>query len=341
MSGAAPEVLVLGAGAIGLYLGGRLAASGVQVHFVGRPRVVEALRHRGLSCVGLDGQIKRLEPTKLRLSTEVPPGIDPALCLLTVKGPHTEAAAGQLAAALPAGNVVLSMQNGVDNLARLQRGAPRLAALAGMVPFNVVQISECEVRQTTDGHLAAQQHPLTQAWKPRFEEAGLSLRLYEDMRAVQWAKLILNLNNPVNALSGLPLREQLLNRGFRQVLADLQGEALRVIDAAGLPLARVTPLPTAWIPRLLRLPTPLFRLLASAMLRIRPDARSSMYDDRQAGRPTEIHDLCGAVVRLAQHHGQSAPLNQSMLRLIEQTAQQSFLTAEQLQAALHESGSPG
>lgn len=329
----APEVLVLGAGAIGLYLGGRLAASGVSVHFVGRPRVIEAIKRDGLTCVDLRDQSHHVAPARLGLHTEVPQGIAPSLTLLAVKGPHTEAAAGQLAASLAPGSVVVSMQNGVDNLTRLQRGAPRLTSLAGMVPFNVLQ-NGAEVRQTTEGELAAQRHPVTTEWQAYFADAGLPLRLHEDMRAVQWAKLILNLNNPINALSGLPLRQQLLDRGYRRVLADLQTEALSVIGKSGIPTVRVTPLPTAWIPRLLRLPTPLFRLIASAMLRIRADARSSMYDDRSAGRPTEIHDLCGAVVRLAEQHGMSAPHNQAMVRLIEQTPRSEFLTPNELASAL-------
>ena len=331
----AAEALVLGAGAIGLYLGGRLAASGVRVHFVGRPRVIDALSENGLSCIDLQGNRHHVPPDALGLSTEVPSGISPALTLLTVKGPQTSSAARQLAGALTAGSVVLSMQNGVDNLRRLQEAAPRINTLAGMVPFNVVQPAPAEVKQTSDGRLAAQRHPVTREWQARFAEAGLALSLHADMRSVQWAKLILNLNNPVNALSGLPLRQQLLDARYRRLLAELQREALAVIQRAKIPLARVTPLPTAWIPKLLRLPTPLFRLLASAMLRINADARSSMYDDRRAGRTTEIGDLCGAVVRLAQQHGQSAPLNQAMLRLIETTPQDEYLDADQLAAALN------
>ena len=56
--------------------------------------------------------------------------------------------------------------------------------------------------------------------------AGLATRLETDMPCVQWGKLLLNLNNPVNALSGLPLRQQLLDRDCRRVLATLQAEAL-------------------------------------------------------------------------------------------------------------------
>ena len=106
------------------------------------------------------------------------------------------------------------------------------------------------------------------------KNGALELQLRDDMPAVQWGKLLLNLNNPINALSGLPLREQLLDRGYRSLLAPMQQEALNALRHAGIHPARVTPLPAAWLPHLLRLPTPLFRFLAARMLRIAPQARS-------------------------------------------------------------------
>ena len=69
---------------------------------------------------------------------------------------------------------------------------------------------------------------------------------------VQWGKLLLNLNNPVNALSGLPLRDELLQRGYRRVLAALQQEALDLLDAAHRPVAQLTPLPPRRLLMLLR-----------------------------------------------------------------------------------------
>jgi 2-dehydropantoate 2-reductase len=160
------------------------------------------------------------------------------------------------------------------------------------------------------------------------------LDLHDDMRAVAWGKLLLNLNNPVNALAGVPLREELLDRGYRRVLADLMEEGLAVLVAAGVRPARLTPVPPAWLPSLLRLPTPIFRRLASRMLTIQPEARSSMYDDRLAGRATEIGDLCGAVVRLAEQQGQSAPRNRRMVELIESAPAGRWYGAAELRALL-------
>ena len=68
--------------------------------------------------------------------------------------------------------------------------------------------------------------------------------------------------------------------------------------------------------QVLRLPTPLFRLLAFRALRMDAHARSSMAEDVAAGRPTEINELCGEVVRLAQSLGAQAPLNARMVEAI-------------------------
>jgi 2-dehydropantoate 2-reductase len=136
------------------------------------------------------------------------------------------------------------------------------------------------------------------------------------MRAVQWGKLLLNLNNPVNALSELPLQAQLRNRDYRRVLADLQSEALGVMARAGITPAQVTPVAPRALPHLLRLPNWIFTRVAARMLRMDAQARSSMADDLRQGRVTEIDDLCGAVVRLARANGLAAPLNEAMCQLI-------------------------
>jgi 2-dehydropantoate 2-reductase len=245
---------------------------------------------------------------------ELPP---PGLVLLCVKSAHTAAAMAQLAAVLPAGTPVLSLQNGVDNAAQAQATAPALRVLAGMVPFNVAQTGPADWHRGSSGALAAQDDPLLQPWLPAFARAGLPLQLHRDMPAVQWAKLLLNLNNPVNALSGLPLRAQLLDADWRACTAALMAEALAVLQRAGIRPARLTPLPPGWIAPLMRLPTPLFRLLAARMLRIDAQARSSMADDLAQGRRTEIDALCGAVLRLARQHGQDAPRQRLMLELLE------------------------
>jgi 2-dehydropantoate 2-reductase len=316
-AGAPGPVLVMGAGAIGCFLGGCLQAAGSAVTFVGRPRVLDELRRHGLRLTDLDGGDRRLSPDRLVLTESIPTGIRPALVLLCVKSSATADAARTLAGGVPAGSVVVSMQNGASNAEVARLAAPALRVLAGMVPFNVARLAPGHFHRGTSGALAAADDPQLRRWVGAFAAAGLTLELHPDLRAIQWAKLLLNLNNPVNALSGLPLRRQLLDRDFRVCLAALQQEGLAALRAAGIELARLTPLPPGWIPSLLRLPTPLFRLLAARMLRIDADARSSMADDFALGRETEIDALSGEVVRLARSHGSAAPVNGRIVDLIQ------------------------
>jgi len=315
----------MGAGSIGCYLGGLLAAADWEVDFVGRPRVLQALDERGLALSGLSQASLYVPAAALRphLHQQLPAGLRPDLTLLCVKSGATAEAAALLQAALPAGSLVLSMQNGVGNTALAQALAPTLDWRAGMVPFNVAELSPGHFHKGTLGSLCVQGHPdeaALQALQNTWRAQGLNLQLLPTasaMQAVQWGKLLLNLNNPVNALSGLPLRAELLQRGYRRCFAALQEEALDLLAAAGISPAQMTPLPPRRLLQVLRLPSPLFRLVAARMLKIDAQARSSMADDLSLGRLTEIDALCGEVVRLAQTLGLSAPLNSRMVALVK------------------------
>lgn len=314
MTGTVPgPVLVVGAGLVGGYLGGRLQAAGVAVDFVGRPSMLGAWAAQGLRLTDLAGGDRRVPAAELRLHTALPPDARPALVLLCVKRPALLESLRQLAQVLPTDTPVLCCQNGLFPLDQATAVAPRLQLLPGMVGFNVMQRAPGHLHQGTDGRLAAQASASLRPWQAVFGRAGLPLDLHADMRPVQWGKLLLNLNNPVNALSGLPLRAQLLDAAQRRRYADLVAEALGLLRRAGTQPQRMTPLRWETFLRVLRLPTPLFRLVAARMLRIDAHARSSMAEDLAAGRPTEIEDLCGEVVRLAQALGAEAPRNAQMV----------------------------
>lgn len=309
-------VLVMGAGAIGCFLGGSLQRAGWPVLYVGRPRVLDELATHGLRLSDLDGRDARIPAAELQLASSIPTGLRPRLTLLCVKTGGTVAAAQALQSALPAGSPVLSMQNGLGNAERAQEAAPALRLRAGMVPFNVAALAPGHYHRGSAGALAAARDDALPPLVEAFASQGLTLQLHADLRPLQWGKLLLNLNNPVNALSGRPLKAQLLERGYRRCLAALQDEALGLLRAAGLAPAKVAAVAPARLPALLRLPSPLFRLLATRMLRIDAKARSSMADDLALGRATEIDALCGEVVRLAHQLGRRAPLNQRMCELV-------------------------
>ena len=288
------------------------------MQLVGRPRLAAELDRHGLHLTDFHGADLRVDRAGLRFATTPDAAADADLVLVTVKSAGTAEAGRELAGVLKPDAVVLSFQNGIGNAAVLRRALPRHTVLDGMVPFNVLNRGCGAFHQGSEGQLAAADHPALRAWQPLFDLAGLPLQLHADMLAVQWAKLLLNLNNPVNALSNRPLKEQLSQRAYRRCVALAQREALALLDAAGIKPARLTPLPPHWIPFMLGLPDAVFRLAANKMLEIDPLARSSMWEDLQAGRTTEVNWINGEVLRLAESLGRQAPLNAKLLALIRQ-----------------------
>lgn len=314
-------ICIYGAGSVGCYIGGRLAASGAMVSFIARPRVRDELLSEGLRLSDYLGADLRVAAADIRCHTSADAARDADLVLVTVKSAASAEVARELAGVLKPDAIVLSLQNGLDNADTLQRGLPAHRVLAGMVPFNVVHHGHGHFHQGSEGVLDAARHPGLAVFLPQFERAGLPLMLRDDMTAVLWSKLLLNLNNPINALSGIPLKAELSQRAYRRCLALAQREALALISAAGLPLVRLTPLPPGWIPRLMDVPDFLFRRLASRMLQIDPLARSSMWEDLEAGRRTEIDWINGEVIRLAGRLGRHAPVNACLVALIRAAEQ--------------------
>ena len=95
-------------------------------------------------------------------------------------------------------------------------------------------------------------------------------------------------------------------------------EGLQVIRAEGIRPVSSTPIPAGWTPHLLRLPDAVFAALLGSTMRIDADARSSMWEDLQRGRRTEIDYLQGAIIAIAERRGIQVPLSRRVVTLIKQ-----------------------
>jgi 2-dehydropantoate 2-reductase len=328
------HVAIVGAGTIGCYFGGRLSGY-ARVTMIGRPRMAEAISKAGLSVSDLTGFTRHVDANAVAFRTDVSFVAEADLVLVTVKSGATVAVARELATALSRRLVIVSLQNGLHNAEILSQHLPSHTVLAGMVPFNVVHRAPASFHQGSSGELMVQADVRLSSFSGIFEAAGLALKQRNDMPAVQRAKLLLNLNNAINALSGLPLREELARREWRQCLALAQREALRIFRVAEVRLAQLTPIPPNWMPTVLSLPDRWFRLFASRTLAIDPLARSSTWEDLKAGRRTEVDAIQGEVMALAAAHGLAAPVNARLLELIRGAEQQrSTMTGAALLAEL-------
>jgi 2-dehydropantoate 2-reductase len=315
------RIVVAGAGSIGCYLGGCLALAGRDVTLLLRPALAEIVARHGLRISDLDGGDRLLPSTAVKLATDPAAAFTGAdIILVTVKSGDTEAMARLIAGHAPAGATVVSFQNGIGNvdvlLARLG-GMGRI--VPGMVPFNVVQTHGDEAparfhRATSGTILIGRGQP---GLRRTLDVTGAAVAEHADMTGVMWGKLLVNLNNALNALSGLPLARQLADRRWRRLLARQIGEALAVLKAAGIRPARIEGVAPRMIPCILRLPGWLFRRVARRMLAIDPQARSSMWEDLHRRRTTEIDHLQGAVLALAARHRMRAPVTQGIVRLVQ------------------------
>ena len=306
---------VAGAGSIGCFVGGMCAAAGRKVALLARPRVIQEIEQNGLRLTSFDGFEQTIAADSLTLSEDPKIFSKVGVVLVTVKSADTADIADVIAQHAPPDAVIISLQNGVGNVAVLRSRLPGRRVLAGMVPFNVVAPGEGRFHRATSGDIVIEQDEARTA--DRLSVPGLTMRASDNIDGVQWGKLLVNLNNALNALAGVPLRQQLAQRAWRRLFADQITEGLAAIRAEGIKPVSPTPIPSNWTPSLLRLPDAIFEALLGRTMKIDPQARSSMAEDLQRGRRTEVDYLQGVIVELAERHGLQAPLSRRIVELVK------------------------
>jgi 2-dehydropantoate 2-reductase len=316
---AEPRVAILGAGSVGCFVGGAWAAAGVPVTFIGREKIGGAIGENGLTLTDHSGWRVRLAPEQVEFTTKPAALARADVIALCVKSTSTAAAAKEIGRHARKGTLVVSFQNGVSNVETLQRLLKgRFEAVEAMVPFNIAYLGHGRFHKGVAGELTAKDRPATRRLAQKAGSGPASLRLAEDMAAVLWGKLLINLNNAVNALSGRTLLEQLRERDYRRVVAASIVEALEMLDAAGIEPAKIGPVPPRLLPHVIASPNFVFNILFLKIQKIDATARSSMFDDFAAGRETEIDYLNGEVVKLGEKVGLPTPVNSTIVSLVKQ-----------------------
>ena len=306
------KITIAGAGHIGCFVGGLLAHHGHAVRFLARARVVaEVSKRGGLKLTDYSGMDLTVPTLEFSDDPSMLSGAD--VILVTVKSSATAEMGHLIAQHGKPDALIISLQNGVGNTAILREALPKHDVRAGMVPFNVVWADAAAFHRATSGDIEVEAGRLCD-----LNTDHLVWKSVDNIEAVQWGKLLINLGNALNALSGLTLYEQLQDRGWRRVIADQMAEALGILKAGNITPAKTTAAPPVLIPHILRLPTPLFKRVAAQMLTIDPTARSSMWDDLTKRRVTEIDALQGVIIDLATHLGRPATLNTKISELIKQ-----------------------
>jgi 2-dehydropantoate 2-reductase len=315
---AAPHIVIMGAGSVGCFIGGAWQAAGAKLSFLGRESVRDEIAANGLGLSDYSGWRIHLAHDLIDFQTR-PAILGRAdIIALCVKSHGTFDAAKEIGRHARKGAAVISFQNGVNNAERLRPMLPRFEVVQGMVPFNVASLGQGRWHKGTSGDLVAGESEATRKLAAQLSKGPARLTLAKDMKAVAWGKLLINLNNAVNALSRRTLLEQLAERDYRRVVAASIVEALDLLGAAGIEPAQIGPIPPKLLPHAIAAPNFIFRNLLLRVQKIDAKARSSMADDLAAGRETEIDFLNGEVVKLARSVGREAPVNSAIVDLVKQ-----------------------
>lgn len=307
------KIVILGAGSIGCWLGGQLAAGGANVTLVGRERYASQIAEHGLRLT----HFERDEVFLPDVNFETDPAClaDADIIGLSVKSQDTAQAAQQIQNLAPKACVV-SFQNGIRNPETLREYLPQDQIIPAIVPFNVTPTTPGAFHCGTAGALVVARDARLEPMMAAFAFAGQSATSSDSIVGDQWAKMIVNLNNGLNTLSGGTLRDGLMQRDYRRALAACVEEALNVAEAAGVRVGQFNGRAPSALVKTLRLPNWAYGLVMQLIVKIDAKARSSMLDDLEAGRPPEVDYLQGEIVRQAQKVAIATPKNGVILAAV-------------------------
>ncbi|WP_114947848.1 ketopantoate reductase family protein [Microvirga calopogonii] len=295
------RIAVMGAGGIGGYLGGRLAAVGEEVAFVARGAHLEALRQNGLHIESPFGDLHLPQV----IATDAPAEIDPVdLVLFTVKLYDSERAAAALAPLVGRHTRVLTLQNGIDSLDILARHVPSGQLIGGSI-YVAASIARPGVISVPGGsrRLVVEQasDPVVQTLRQACERGvGIDIETVEDVAPVLWEKFVI-----LCAFAGATT---LMRAGIGTILADpearlfieqLRDEGLAVAAASGHPV-----------------PEEHHRRFMVLWQALPPETRSSMANDLARGKRLELEWLSGRMHALGADLGVPTPAHTAVYRAL-------------------------
>jgi 2-dehydropantoate 2-reductase len=298
------RVLLFGAGATGSILGARLFRAGVPVQLVARPEHVRAIDQNGLTVEGLEGG-----PFRIPAATEVPEGEFFDRIILTVKARDIDTACASLARSLVHPAPVLLLQNGLgiraQAIAALSRSgwayAPKWVT-RGIQIVAATFLGPGRVRLAGDGEILLGDDGLVgglNGFDALLAGAQIPVRVVESIAREEWRKALVNAAiNPLTADHGFE-NGRLAEEPFRGLALALTEEARQVAAAEGF----------AFTPE--EAEQELFRIIRATATN-----RTSMLQDLEAGRPTEIDAISGRILEKGRQHGLTLPHTQRMVERI-------------------------
>lgn len=315
------KFLFLGAGAIGTYVGGSLAAAGDEVTFIERPETAAVIAEHGL-------KVHTADTTRVVRDVTVHGSAAEALAqgpydigVFALKSFDTQTALDEMVATGYEVPTILSLQNGVDNEPTIAATLGADKVIAGTVATAVSKPGVGEVvEEKHRGIGVALGHPLAQPLVEALDRAGLSGKAFDDAPSMKWSKLLTNLTgNATSAILDETVAELFADKRsytievavLAECLAVMKAKGYRVVDLPGTPVRAL-----AWatkLPRFIAQPA-----LTKALGAGRGDKMPSFHIDLHGGRGrTEVSFLNGAVARGGEQAGVPTPVNALLTDTLE------------------------
>jgi 2-dehydropantoate 2-reductase len=302
-----PNIVVLGAGAVGSYFGGLLARSGAPVTLIGREMHVSEINRNGLFIERTDYQ----EYVRINATTEFAPVADADIVLVCVKTIDTEQIAKSLAPFIKAGASVVSLQNGVDNVERM-RAASGIEAFAAAVYVAVQFSAPGKLKHNGRGELivgdilfegktTATRKVEMEKIAAAFTRGGITCHVSSEIKKELWLKLVMNCAyNAVSALTGAQYATIMNYARTREIVMSLVEETVAVAKADGIDLPREETIEAV---------INLGRTMGTAI--------SSTAQDIKRNKLTEIDSLTGYVVARGKAQGIATPVSNTVYALVK------------------------
>ncbi|MFN0110775.1 MAG: ketopantoate reductase family protein [Blastocatellia bacterium] len=321
--------IIHGAGALGSLVGGMLAESGAEVVLIARPAHADAVNRTGLQIKSPKGDrvVKLVAVTSPR---EIIPRPDDVV-FLTVKTSQTKASVQALREVFLEATPVFCLQNGIRNE---ELAARRFLTVYGaMAALSVTFLSPGIIAHTLHNTISVGNYPLGcdelgQQVAEQLSKAGFRAMTHDSIMAVKWSKLILNLHNATFAILDNHLQLGLVTPAISRFMADVEGEALRVLEIAGISLTDANN-PIEFDNRLNGLrcvvedPQKTYEAaLIPFELRTYP---STWMDLRQQRGETEASYFNGEIILLGEKYGVPTPYNSTLLNIVETMAAEKTL----------------
>ena len=318
------SIVVVGGGAIGLLVAGRLARAGTEaVTLLARPSSVKALLDNELS-ITLNGVVATVPGLQV-VSTPADLPVDcrrPDLAILCVKGYDTPGAITTLRE-LGAART-LTLQNGIGNEEILAKSFGAGQVISGAITTSVDLVGPSAIIVTKEGGIGLApcggRTADLEPWVAALTAAGFRTQRCENYRSMKWSKALLNmLGNASAAILGMSVAEvysdrrlvTMERRAFREALAVMRRIGAKPLDLPSYPAALLARA-MVWLPAPL-----LFPLLRTVVAGGRGGKDPSLLRDLRAGRRrSEGEFLYGAIAAEAARQSVPAPVNTGLWRIL-------------------------